>query len=569
MKKTGIESFLQMLVDAEVRYIFGNPGTTELPLCDAMAPGGNYSERIQYILGLHEVAVMGMADGYAMARGDLGVVNLHISCGLGNAMGMLYNAHREGTPLLVTVGQQDRRLRFEEPILGSDMVRVARPWTKWAAEVERIEDLPSAVRRAMQQALTPPTGPVFLSIPLDIQLERAELDLTPSPRLDTRVRPPVEALWQAADLLSAAENPAILVGSRVTESDAIDELVAVAEHLGAPAISESGTTHGRLGFPADHPLSVPGLPLWSPQVRERLKPYDVLLVVGMDVLRQYVYHEPSRPIPEHLQVIHFDHDAYQLGKNYPIRVGVWGDIKAGLSELATMLTERATPHHEQLAAQRRQRLAEQQAAMRKKLLDAAAAERDERPMTPLVLMESLARVLPENVAVVEEAVTTTNTMFERLGVLKNPKGYFGTRGWALGWGLGTAIGVQMAWPDRPVLAMLGDGAAMYGIQGLWSAAHYNIPVTFVICNNAQYQILKIGAASMGLPQAQAGNFLGLDTLQPEIDFVALAESLGVRASRVTEPEELSALAAESLAGDEPRLIDVAITRETPGRLNYG
>ena len=207
--------------------------------------------------------------------------------------------------------------------------------------------------------------------------------------------------------------------------------------------------------------------------------------------------------------------------------------------------------------------------MRKKLLDAAAAERDERPMTPLVLMESLARVLPDDVAVVEEAVTTTNTMFERLGVLKNPKGYFGTRGWALGWGLGTAIGVQMAWPDRPVLAMLGDGAAMYGIQGLWSAAHYNIPVTFVICNNAQYQILKIGAASMGLPQAQAGNFLGLDTLQPEIDFVALAESLGVRAHRVTDPEELSALAAESLAGDEPRLIDVAITRETPGRLNYG
>ena len=288
----------------------------------------------------------------------------------------------------------------------------------------------------------------------------------------------------------------------------------------------------------------------------------------MDVFRQYVYHEPSRAIPEHVRVIHFDNDAYQLGKNYPIRVGVWGDIKAGLAELATLLAERTTPHHEEIAAQRRERLAEQQAAMRQRLLDAAAAERDERSMTPLVLMESLARVLPDHVAVVEEAVTTTNTMFERLGALKDPKGYFGHRGWALGWGLGASIGVQMAWPERPVLALLGDGAAIYGIQGLWSAAHYKIPVTFVICNNAQYQILKIGAAGMGLPQAQAGNFLGLDTLDPEIDFVALSESLGVRAHHVTEPEELTALAAESLAGGEPRLIDVAITRETPGKLNY-
>ena len=266
MQKTGIESFLQMLVEAEVRHIFGNPGTTELPLCDALS----IDDRIQYVLGLHEVAVMGMADGFALARGELGVVNLHISCGLGNSMGMLYNAYREGTPLLVTVGQQDRRLKFEEPILGSDLVRVVRPWTKWAAEVERIEDLPSAVRRAVQQALTPPTGPVFLSIPLDIQMQRAELDLTPSPRLDTRVRPPAEALRQAADLLAAAESPAILVGSRVTESDAIDELVAVAERLGAPAISEPGTTHGRIGFPTDHPLWAPGLPLWSPEVRDRL-----------------------------------------------------------------------------------------------------------------------------------------------------------------------------------------------------------------------------------------------------------------------------------------------------------
>jgi benzoylformate decarboxylase len=163
----GIDAFLNLLAAAGVRHIFGNPGTTELPLTDALVA----DRRFDYILGLQEVPVMGMADGYAMASRSLGVVNLHISCGLGNAMGMLYNAYREGTPLLVTAGQQDRRLKFEEPILYGDMVAVAKPWTKGAVEVDRVEDLPAATRRAIQMALTPPTGPVFMSIPVDVQLE--------------------------------------------------------------------------------------------------------------------------------------------------------------------------------------------------------------------------------------------------------------------------------------------------------------------------------------------------------------------------------------------------------------
>ena len=190
-------------------------------------------------------------------------------------------------------------------------------------------------------------------------------------------------------------------------------------------------------------------------------------------------------------------------------------------------------------------------------------------MTPLTAMSSLARVLPPNVAVIEEAVTTTNTTFERLGALKNTSGYFGHRGWGLGWGLGTAIGVRLAWPDRPVLALLGEGAAMYGIQGLWTAARYKVPVTFVICNNAQYQILKIGAVNMGLEEAGRGRFLGMDITGPEIDFVGLAQSLGVRAERISEPDQLGELVSQSLAGNEPRLFDVQISRKMQLRLEYG
>ncbi len=565
MPCSGIHAFLDLLAEFGVRYIFGNPGTSELPLNDALVD----DQRFQYLLGLQEVPVMSIADGYSMASGTLGVVNLHISCGLGNAMGMLYNAFREGTPLLVTAGQQDRRLKMEEPILWGDMVSVARPWTKWAVEVDQVNDLPMILRRAVQTALTPPTGPVFLSLPMDLQMEVSEtLDLSPIRLPDCRVRPPADAVRQAVEVLASAKNPGILAGSRVTERGATAELVTIAEQLGAPVIAESGTTHGRLAFPSNHPLSAPGLPLWSPEVRERLQEFDVLLVTGMDLLRQYVYHEPSRAIPDHVRLVHLDEDPWQLGKNYPVEVGLIGHTQMTLAELSGGLATALQDQSESIEA-RTKRRAEVHAAAREALLREIDQQQSIRPLPPLGLMGAVARVLPDDVAVVEEAVTTTNTTFERLGALKNTTGYFGHRGWALGWGLGCTIGAKLAWPDRPVLGMLGEGAAMYGIQGLWTAARYGIPATFVICNNAQYQILKIGAKGLQLPRALAGQFEGLEIRNPEVDFVGLARSLGVDAHRVTEPDELSERVKDSLENHRLTLFDVPIARETPGRLNYG
>jgi len=557
MACTGIQAFLEVLAGAGVRHIFGNPGSTELPLNDALFD----DPRFRYILGLQEVPVMAMADGFAMASGTLGVVNVHIACGLGNAMGMLYNAHREGTPLLLTAGQQDRRLKMEEPILWGDTVRIARPWTKWAVEVERVEDVPLATRRAVQVALAPPTGPVFLTLPVDLQSERFEPDdLSPPQPVDRRVRPPEAALAQAAELLAVADAPAILAGSRVTEAGAIDELVAVAEMLGAPVFSESSTTHGRLAFPSGHPLNAQSLPLWSPQVRACLEPFDVLLVVGRDLMRQYIYHEPPRPIPQHARLIHLDDDPWQLGKNYPLDVGLLGHVQAGLAELARRLEAIMTPAQRKRAGNRFAGHRSTGDSQRAELEEKIASQREQRPMTPLTVMQSLARVLPDDVAVVEEAVTTTANTLERLGALNNTTGYFGHRGWALGWGLGCALGAKLAWPDRPVLAILGEGSALYGIQGLWSAARYGIPVTFVIANNAQYQILKACSRQLGLPHAEAQQPIGLDLVGPEIDLVQLAQALGVEACRISEPDELSDRVESSLRADRPLLIDVPIAR---------
>jgi benzoylformate decarboxylase len=383
------------------------------------------------------------------------------------------------------------------------------------------------------------------------------------------VRPPVEAIAKAAELLVAASNPAILAGSRVTERDAMSELVAVAEALGAPVITESGTTHGRLAFPADHPLNGQGLPLWSPEVRKRLEEYDVLLVVGMDLLRQYIYFEPARAIPEHTKLVHIDEDPWQLGKNYAVEVAVIGDTKTSLAELHGLLQKPVTPARLASIRERAARHIAKHTAAQEKLQQKIAKEQDTRPLTPLGLMAALAKVLPQDVAVVEEAVTTTNTTFERLGVLKNTTGYFGHRGWALGWGLGVAIGAKLAWPQRPVLALLGEGAATYGVQGLWSAARYQIPVVFVICNNAQYQILKLCGRSLSLPQADQEHFEGVDLVGPELDYLSLARGFGVEAHRVSEPDELADRVSAAFKGNKPILLDVPISRELQRRLNYG
>ncbi len=551
----GIQAFLEILHAAGVRYIFGNPGTTELPLNAAL----HHDQRLEYVFGLHEIPVLTMADGFAMASGKLGVVNLHTACGLGNAMGMLYNAFIERTPLLVTAGQQDRRLRLAEPVLEGDLVRWAQPLTKWSYEVPRVQDLPQAVRRAIQVALTPPRGPVFLSFPLDVQMELAEgLDLSPPTMIDGRIRPPLDSLRQAAACLAEAQNPAILAGSRVTEADACVELVTLAERLGAVIFAEGAPSHGRLPVPANHPLYRGVLPSWSPEIHAQLRGHDVLFVVGAALLRLYIYREPEQPLPTGMRLIHLDSVPWEIGKNYPIDVGVIGDPKMALAELLTLLPN--DPARQARAEKRRhqEQMARQQ--QRETIVAEVRSRWSNQPMEASVLMMALAESLPPEVVVVDEAVTTNQHLFERLGVLGDPPAFFAHRGWALGWGTGVALGVKLAWPQRPVLALIGDGASMYGIQSLWTAAHHQIPVTFLIANNSQYQILKQGGDLLALPELRHPDCPGMNLTSPAIDFVGLARALGVPAQRIEEPESLTAAVRASLQADRLQLIEVPLQR---------
>jgi benzoylformate decarboxylase len=258
-------------------------------------------------------------------------------------------------------------------------------------------------------------------------------------------------------------------------------------------------------------------------------------------------------------LVHIDESVWELGKNYPLEAAVWGHPKPALAELHAMLAAAMGESDQESARHRAARHAGAIAQARAQLRQQAASEAQQRPITSLCLMETLARILPPDVAIVEETPVSTRQYLSRVGALPNTSGYFAQRGWSLGWGLNCAIGVRLAWRQRPVLALIGDGAALYGIQGLWTAAHYRIPVCFLICNNAQYRILKNCARVLKLPQAAAGRFVGLDITDPQIDYVALARSFGVAGLRISEPDVLADAVAHFLRGDEPVLIDVPIS----------
>src|SRR6266511_3974359 len=453
-------AFLDLLKQEGVEVMFGNPGTTELPLMDAFAT----ENELRYLLGLQEAAVMAMADGYAQASGKLAVVNLHVAPGLGNAMGMLYDAQKAGSPILVTAGQHEQSFNATEPILWADLPTIARPLVKWSSEVHRLADLPRLVHRAAKTALAPPTGPVFLSLPGDILRADGDIDLSAPTRIAPRLRGDRAAVEAAATLLADAKRPLIMAGDAVAQSRAHAELIELAELLGAPVYTEF--VPSTASFPASHPLFRGSMIRLAPDVRKVLEQYDVLFSVGGDLFTLSLPSDVD-PMPPAIKLIHLDVDPWELGKNYPPAVAIRSD---------------------------------------------------------------------------------------------DPQSYFGLRGGGIGWGLPAAIGVKLALPDRPVVGLIGDGSAMYTCQALWTAAHYRIGALFVILNNKSYRILKQRLHAMRGHAEQADTYVGMELLDPAIDFVALARSLGVAAERATTLAETTDLLAQGLQGNSPMLIDVELDR---------
>src|SRR5829696_6304734 len=332
---SGKRAFLELLKQEGVEILFGNPGTTELPLMDALA----VDHDIRYVLALQEAAAMAMADGYAQASGKLAVVNLHVAPGLGNAMGMLYDAQKSAAPVLVTAGQHDQGFNVTEPILWADLPTLARPLVKWSAEVHRLADLPRMIHRAAKTALAPPTGPVFLSLPADVLNAEEEIDLGAPTRVAPQIRGDRAAIEAAATLLAKAERPLIIAGDAVAQSRAHAELVELAELIGAPVYPEA--IANTASFPSSHPLFRGAMVRLAPAIRDILAEHDVLFSVGGDL---FTLSLPSdvEPAPADLAIIHLDVDPWELGKNHPAEAAILGDPKATLPELTACVRERMT-----------------------------------------------------------------------------------------------------------------------------------------------------------------------------------------------------------------------------------
>jgi benzoylformate decarboxylase len=549
---SGKRAFLELLKQEGVTVMFGNPGTTELPLMDAFA----VEHDIRYILGLQEAALMAMADGYAQASGNLAVLNLHVAPGLGNAMGMLYDAMKANAPVLVTAGQQDLEYIVTEPVLTADLATLARPFVKWAAEVHRLEDLPRYVHRAVKTALAPPTGPVFLALPGDILKNDAEIDLLEPTRVAPRVRGDADAVAAAAEMLAKAERPVIIAGDAVTQSRAHKELIALAEAIGAPVYVEF--IPNTASFPASHPLYRGSITRSQAGVREVLDKHDLVFSVGGDL---FTWSLPSNidPWPAGLPLIHLDTDPWQIGKNYPAKVAILGDPKATLPDITAAIGGRMTASAKSAAAARLKSTIDIIKKDREAFRAKARALAGKTPVQPLALLEAIGAMLPKDAVVIEEILSSAPGARSLINS-NDEQSFYGLRGGGIGWGLPAAIGAKLALPDRPVVALVGDGSAMYTIQGLWTAARYRLPIVWVIFNNTSYRILKQRLVMLRGLAEQADTFVGMELNDPAIDFVGLARSLGIDGARAATVKDTTDLIGKALSSGKPMLIDVDMER---------
>ncbi len=492
---------------------FGNPGSTELPML------ADWPDDFRYVLGLQEAVVVGMADGYAQATGRVAHVNLHTAPGVGNAVGALFNAWSNKAPLLVTAGQQVRaHMTMQANLTNRDAVVVPQPFVKWSYEPPRAQDVPAALARAIHTASLPPRGPAFVSIPMDDW--GAECESFPARSVTAGGVPDVRAL---AARIDAARSPALVAGPEVLEG--WDAAVALAERARMSVWATPAPGGGRLGFPESHPQFRGVLAPAIAPAGQMLAEHDLVLVVGSPVFPYYPY-MPGAVLAEGTELVALTNDPDEAARA-PAGDALVCDVGGTLAALAAAVSasDRALPEP---------------------LGDPPEADSG----TAAEVLSVLNELLPDDGVVVLESPSSTMALRNRLRISRPGAYYFGAGG-GLGFGLAGALGVQLALPDRRVVCVLGEGSAQYAITGLWTAAAYDLPITFLILRNEEYAILKWFADLESVTGAP-----GLDL--PALNTAAVAQGYGVPSVRVSDVEELRAELGAALAADGPRLVEAGV-----------
>ena len=545
---TGRSAFLSLLKDEGITHLFGNPGTTELPIMDALTEHPD----LNYMMSMQESLVVYMAEGYSRSSGKLSACNVHVAPGLGNAMGAIYAAKFANTPIIITAGQQEQGHGLTEPLLYDPLVPIAQPLVKWAVEVTRFEDLPRIVRRAAKVAMTPPTGPVFISLPGDILNEEGALELGARTRVDTKVRPIDSTLEKTAERILSASNPVIVAGHELATDDALQEAAEFASIIGCPVYQQ--TVQYGAHFLSEHPGFMGALSRDQQQVRDVLAPYDLLIVLGADVLRMSVW-SSVEPLPEGMKIVQIGQRDWEMGKNFPTELAIRADVKETLKALNPKLMERGGADQKSKADESLNKLSSKNwSAKREVMVKELTAAPQTGAIDPAWMVMKIVDTMPEETIIVDEGIISSRALMSLLPY-RTSSSLFGMASGGIGWGVPAACGVQAAHPEKPLIAIIGDGSSMYSIQALWTAANQKLPVNYVICDNGGYRIIKERLFSFHGNE----NFIGMDFKEPAVDFVGLANSVGVPSVRVVDHSELVPALEDALNNTSgPNLISVTV-----------
>ncbi len=509
--------------------MFGNPGSTELPMLR------DFPDDFLYVLGLQEAVVVGMADGYAQASGGPALVNLHTAPGVGNAMGAIFNAQANHTPLVITAGQQTRALiGLQANLTNRDATRMPHPLVKWSYEPARAADVPLALARATHLATLPPKGPTFVSIPMDdweADVDDHDVAEATKRKTDGRAAASAESVAALARRLERADSPVLVAGPDIDASGAWELAVALAERQNLPVFASPPTGGGRLGFPEGHPNFRGVLPPAVGPVADTLRGRDLILVVGSSVFPYYP-NLPGPLLPEGAELIQITTDPDEAARA-PMGDAIVADVKLTLELLLAEVGESDRDPGESLPEP----------------TDGPPPEPGE-PISGTSAMHALRGAFPEDGIIVLEAPSSTSALRNQLR-LSNPGSYYFAAGGGLGYGLSAAVGVQLAQPDRPVVCVVGEGSVQYAVTAFWSAVTYEAPVTFLVLRNNEYAILKWFS---GLEQVEGAP--GLDL--PALDCAAVAGGYGVNSRKVEAADELREALETAIASDRPELVEVGV-----------
>lgn len=538
------EATVEMLRERGMTTLFGNPGSTELPML------AQFPEDFRYILGLQEAVAVGIADGYAQASGKAALVNLHTAPGLGNGMGAIFNAQQNKSPLVITAGQQYRSLMtLQANLTNRDATRMPHPLVKWSWEPPCAQDVPHALARATHLAGLPPRGPVFVSIPMDDWYaevrDEDELRHQTTRTVTGAAAPAATAIVELARALAQARSPALVAGPDIDAAGGWEAAIALAEGARLPVYATPATGGGRLGFPESHPQFQAILPPAVQPLGEALAPHDLVLAVGTSIFPYY----PNIPGPlladgTKLVAITSDPDEAARAPMGDALVADVGVTLAALAEEVARLNAEAGN-----AASPPGWLGRELPPSRPAPEPAPPSD----PMSPSTAVRMLAEAFPDEGIVVLESPSATPALRNQLR-LGRPGSYYFSAGGGLGFAMPASIGVQLACPDRPVVCVLGEGSAQYAVQSFWTAAAYDVPVTFLVLRNEEYAILKFFTLMEEIAGAP-----GLDL--PALETAAVAAGYGIETRRANDAEQLRVELGRALASGRPELIE---TRVAPG-----